>query len=104
MRQKYYFYILKCIDNTRYYGSTNDLYNRLNEHSKGRVKSTKNKRPVELSYYKECDSRSEAFRLEMKFKNGKTRKTTVEKLLDNFPKEKCQGFNSRIDLLTLSCS
>ncbi|MFC1709741.1 GIY-YIG nuclease family protein [Candidatus Omnitrophota bacterium] len=98
MIQKYYFYILECRDSTKYYGSMNSLSNRLNDHLKGRVKSTRNKRPLELLFYKECESRSEAFRLEMKFKNGRTRKTTIKKLLDNFPKEKCQGFNSHSDL------
>ena len=65
------------------------------EHAKGRVYSTKNKQP-ELVYYEELNSRSEAFRREAQFKNGKTRKKTIEELIDSFPKAKCQGFNSYI--------
>lgn len=95
MSSKYYFYILKCSDNNRYYGHTNDLHKRLRSHLEGRVLSTKNRRPLDLIYYEEYDSRSLAFRREMQFKNGKTRKATIDKLIQSFPKTKCQGFNSR---------
>ena len=91
----YYAYILKCNDGTKYYGHTTNLIKRLMEHAKGRVYSTKNKQP-ELVYYEELNSRSEAFRREAQFKNGKTRKKTIEELIDSFPKAKCQGFNSYI--------
>jgi threonine-phosphate decarboxylase len=37
----------------------------------------------------------QAFKREMQFKNGKTRRTTIEKLIRSFPKAKCQGFNSQ---------
>ena len=63
---------------------------------KGKVQATKYRQPVELIYYKECNSRPEAFRLEMKFKNGKTRKSTIDKLINSFSKTKCQGFNSHL--------
>ena len=59
-----YFYILKCSDKTKYYGQTNNLIERLIEHSKGHVWSTKNKRPIELIYYEELNTRSEALRRE----------------------------------------
>ena len=94
----YYFYILKCEDSTKYYGHTGDLVQRLSRHSKGGVKSTRNKLPLELVYYEELNSRSEAYRRELQFKNGKTRKETIEKLIESFPKAKCQGFNSRNNL------
>ena len=96
MNSIYYFYILRCNGGTKYYGHTNNLTRRLVEHSKGRVCSTKNKQPVKLVYYEEFNSRSEAFEREMQFKNGKTRKETIEKLINSFPKAKCQGFNSHI--------
>ncbi len=95
MNLTYYFYILRCSDDTKYYGHTNNLTERLNDHIKGRVFFTKDKKP-ELVYYKEFDSRSEAFRTERQFKNGKTRKETIEKLINSFPKTKCQGFNSHL--------
>ena len=34
-----------------YTGYTNNLENRVNEHNKGKVKSTKNRTPFELVYY-----------------------------------------------------
>ena len=91
----YYFYILECINGNRYYGHTNDLARRIFEHSKCKVKSTKSKRPIRLVYFEEFDSRKDACRYEMKFKNGKTRKETIDKLIKGFPKSKCQGFNSQ---------
>ncbi len=93
IKATYYFYILRCNDGTKYYGHTNNLSTRLREHMRGGVCSTKNKQP-ELVYYKEFNTRSEAFRWEAQFKNGKTRKETIERLINSFPKSKCQGFNS----------
>ncbi len=87
--------MLKCNDGSRYYGHTSNLPKRLIEHNKGRVFSTKDKQP-KLVYYEEFNSRSEAFMREMQFKNGKTRKETIEKLIASFPKAKCQGFNSHL--------
>lgn len=92
----YYFYILQCRDGRRYYGHTNNLARRILEHSKGEVKSTKKRRPVKLVYFEEMKSRKEAFKREAQFKNGKTRKATINRLIDEFPKEKCQGFNSHL--------
>jgi predicted GIY-YIG superfamily endonuclease len=94
MNSIYYCYILQCNDGAKYYGHTNNLRERLKEHLKGRVYSTKNRLPVELVYYEELKTCSEAFRREMQFKNGNTRKETIGKLIKTFPKAKCQGFNS----------
>lgn len=94
MNKIYYTYILECNNRTKYYGHTNDLSRRLKDHIKGRVYFTRNKQP-ELLYFKEFNSHSEAFKYEMRLKNGKTRKKTIEKLIKLFPKAKCQGFNSR---------
>jgi len=103
----YYFYILQCKNSTKYYGHTNNLKRRVLEHSKGEVKSTRNRRPIELIYFEELKIRGEAFRREMQFKNGKTRKTVINKLIKQFPIEKCQGFNSQTayayDLRSLRC-
>jgi predicted GIY-YIG superfamily endonuclease len=93
MGKTYFAYILRCNDGTKYYGHTNNLRERIKDHMKGNVRPTKNKQP-ELVYYEEFDSCSKAFRREMQFKNGKTRKRTIEKLIGSFPLAKCQGFNS----------
>lgn len=48
----WYFYILQSgKDDKLYYGSTNDLRRRFNEHSQGKVSSTKHRLPIELIYY-----------------------------------------------------
>ena len=91
----YYFYILSTATGSRYYGHTDNLFRRLTEHQKGEVWSTRNKRPLTLVYYEEYHSRAEVCRREMQFKNGRTRKETIEKLIDSFPQAKCQGFDSR---------
>ena len=93
---QYYFYILECSDGSKYYGHTNNLKKRLIRHSKGQVFSTKGRRPVSLVYYEEAASRSEAFKKEQRFKNGRTRKVTIDKILKVFSLAKCQGFNSTI--------
>lgn len=87
MKEIYYFYILKCNDGTKYYGHTNNLDERIREHIKGRVFSTNNKKP-KLVYYEEFNLRSDAFKREMQFKNGKTRKKTIDNLINSFTKNK----------------
>lgn len=99
MIEKYYFYILQCSDDTHYYGHTNNLEGRLIYHNRGYVRSTKSKRPLKLVYFEECNTRSQAFGREMKFKNGKTRRETIDNLIKSFSKAKCQGFNSRISFM-----
>lgn len=47
-------YILRCVDDTLYIGSTNDLNKRLHQHNhqKGGAKYTRGRRPVKLVYSK----------------------------------------------------
>lgn len=48
----YYTYLLRSVkDNGFYIGSTEDLKRRFEQHIRGRVESTKNRRPLELFYY-----------------------------------------------------
>lgn len=57
----YYTYILKSIkDGKLYTGYTKNLKLRLEEHNKGKVISTKERRPLKLIYYEACLSRSDA--------------------------------------------
>jgi predicted GIY-YIG superfamily endonuclease len=53
LMMKYYFYILECNSGERYYGQTNNLSRRVEEHAKGRVVSTRRKRPIRLVYHEE---------------------------------------------------
>jgi putative endonuclease len=62
-------YILKSIkDKGYYFGQTLDLKARILKHNSGRVKSTKGRRPFEIHYFEEFESRSEAYRWEQFFK------------------------------------
>jgi len=62
-------YILKSIShNTYYYGSTEDINKRLDEHNRGKVRYTKGRRPWVLHYFEEFDTRIEARKRERFFK------------------------------------
>ena len=66
----FYSYILKSLkDNRYYYGSTVNLENRVEKHNRGDVKSTKNRRPLELHFFEIHNSRSDAFKREMFYKS-----------------------------------
>lgn len=64
-----YAYILRCCDGTLYSGWTNDLEKRLTAHNSGRgSKYTRSRLPVELVYFEEFESKSEAMQREFAFK------------------------------------
>jgi len=88
----YYFYILECSDKGYYYGSTANLKERINRHNQGRVSSTRYRRPVRLVYFEEVTSRSDALKREKCFKSGRTRKTTRDRLIKEFPVEKLRPY------------
>ena len=51
----YYVYVLKSLkDNNFYTGYTKNLKLRFEQHKKGLVESTKNRRPLKLIYYEAC--------------------------------------------------
>lgn len=52
----YYFYILRCLDNSLYCGMTTNLQNRLMEHNSSGSKGAKylrGKKPVKIVYFEE---------------------------------------------------
>ena len=64
-----YTYILKCRDDSLYTGWTNNLEKRLITHNEGKgAKYTKARRPVELVYYEEFQTREEAMKREYAIK------------------------------------
>jgi putative endonuclease len=67
---KAYVYVLRCSDQRLYTGSTRDLQKRLQAHSTGSVKTTKNRRPFALVYTEEFASYSEARKRELYLKSG----------------------------------
>lgn len=57
----YYVYVLRSSkDNKFYTGYTNNLKSRFELHQKGRVESTKNRRPLKLIYYEACLNQQDA--------------------------------------------
>ena len=62
-------YILKCSDGTLYTGWTNNLEKRLREHNRGQgAKYTRGRRPVELVYAEEYETKREAMQRESQIK------------------------------------
>jgi len=66
----YYAYILKSLkDGGYYYGSTNDLKERLRNHNSGKVRYTKGHKPYVLHYKESFNTRREAMAREKFFKS-----------------------------------
>jgi putative endonuclease len=72
---KWYFYILRCFDNSFYCGITTNLNERLREYNKGEgAKYTKNRLPVKLIYFEEYPDKSSARRREIEVKGWRREK------------------------------
>ncbi len=70
----YYSYVLQSKKDKGFYiGFTKDLKLRFEQHTKGIVDSTKNRRPLELIYYEACLNQEDATNREkyLKTYNGK---------------------------------
>ena len=64
-----YTYILKCTDGSLYTGWTNDLEQRVAAHNTGKgAKYTKARRPVELVYFEEFETKEQAMKREYAIK------------------------------------
>jgi len=75
-------YILQCSDNSYYVGSTNNLTRRFEEHNNGiGANYTKQRLPVKLVYFEECQSLEEAYLRERQL-HGWSRKKK-EALINN---------------------
>ena len=62
-------YLLRCADGTLYCGWSTDPERRLRQHQAGTAsRYTRTRRPVELVYAREFESRSEAMREEIRIK------------------------------------
>jgi len=65
----YYTYVLQSEKDAKFYvGCTKDLKQRFNEHEKGLVESTKNRRPLNLIHYEACLKQEDATKREKYFK------------------------------------
>jgi putative endonuclease len=79
-------YMVECSDGTIYTGTSNDVIKRVLKHNMGKgAKYTKTRLPVTLKYEIECGSRSDACKLESKYK--KLTKEQKLKLIN----EKCNN-------------
>lgn len=69
MKKQYFVYILECSDKSFYIGYTDNLDARVEKHNKGKAaKYTSGRRPVNLVYCEEYDSKSSAMSREVKLK------------------------------------
>lgn len=66
----YYAYILQLSNNEYYSGHSDDLKRRLQEHTEGRVQSTKNFRPLKLIYYSAFATKNKAVAFEQYLKSS----------------------------------
>lgn len=67
----FYFYILRCSDNSLYCGQTNNLEKRIREHNFSSVKGakyTRVRKPVNLVYSEKCLTLQEAMKREWQIK------------------------------------
>lgn len=65
----YYTYVLLSKKDKKWYtGYSNNLKSRLEQHLKGKIVSTKNRRTLELIYFEACLNREDATRREKYFK------------------------------------
>jgi len=78
-----YVYILRCSDGTFYTGYTNNLEKRLKVHNSGKgAKYTRCRLPVELVYFEEYFTKSEAAKREYTIKQL-TRQNKIKLIEDN---------------------
>ena len=69
MENFYYTYILRSEkDGKNYAGYTHNLKLRFEQHQKGQVKSTKDRRPLKLIYFEACLTQQDALKREKYFK------------------------------------
>lgn len=88
MTSHFYIYILLSLkDKKLYIGFTADLKNRLKEHAAGKVRSTKDRRPLKLIHYEYFVNKADAKAREIFFKSGFGRnelKKCLKRTLDKY--------------------
>ena len=80
----FHVYVLQSqIDGRLYKGLTQNINQRLDQHNKGKTKSTKAFRPWKLLYYESFNSREEARKREKYLKSGIGRELINKIIKDN---------------------
>jgi putative endonuclease len=65
----YYTYVLQSLKDNRFYaGLTENLKLRFEHHSRGRIESTRERRPLKMIYFEACLDIGDAIRREKYFK------------------------------------
>ena len=81
----YFVYVLQSIkDNKKYVGFTKDLENRVNQHNRGKVDSTKNRLPFKLIYYEACINQKDALHREKYLKTAYGKRYLKSRLKNYF--------------------
>ncbi len=93
----FYVYILLLSNNTLYTGFTSNLKARVSQHEKGRVISTKHKRPVKLIHYEAYTMRSDALRRERFLKTTEGKRILKLQLRDLLAKLYYPRRGARVD-------
>lgn len=71
MIERFYVYVLLSLQDSKFYtGFTTDLRKRLQEHARGEVKSTINRRPLKLIHYEYFIDKGDAEAREKFLKSG----------------------------------
>lgn len=84
MEDYYYIYVLKSLkDNMNYTGYTKNLKVRFEQHQKGEVESTKDRRPLILIYFEGCLNQQDATHRE-KYLKSHYGKMYLKKRLKNW--------------------
>ena len=77
----YYTYVLKSeVDDNFYSGFTKNLKLQFEQHCKGQIESTRDRRPLHLIYYEACLKKEDALKREHYFKSAAGRRFLKEKL------------------------
>ncbi len=78
----WYVYVIRSIEsNYQYIGSTNNVDKRLDEHNKGKSKSTKPHMPFKLKAYMAVQTETKARDLEKYFKTGSGKAILKKRIL-----------------------
>jgi putative endonuclease len=78
----WFVYILECSDGSLYTGISNNVPKRLLDHNTGKgAKYTRGRLPVALTWFKQCENKSEASKEEYRIK--KLSRKDKKKLINN---------------------
>ena len=81
----FYIYVLESKkDDKKYIGYTKNLKSRFEQHQKGKVESTKNRRPFKLIYYEACLSEEDALKREKYLKTYRGKQFLAKRLKSYF--------------------